>query len=209
METMPLDRETPVESLVEALVGREDALTRHWHQDRRWSPPPPPDPLLAGVERVHAANFDLWHQEDRARAPHATDQEIARVKRAIDQLNQERNDAVEALDRTWLRACAGQMNPQAPLHSETPGMMADRLSILALKIFHTREQCARTAAGEEHVQRNRARLRVLEEQRADLARALEELLAAIAAGGRRFKLYRQMKMYNDPQLNPAIYGQDG
>jgi len=83
--------------------------------------------------------------------------------------------------------------------------MIDRLSILALKIFHTREEAGRESATEAHRQRNRNRLALLEEQRTDLSAALDSLFADIAAGRRRFKLYRQMKMYNDPELNPAIY----
>ena len=95
--------------------------------------------------------------------------------------------------------------PEAPLHSETPGMMIDRLSILALKIFHTEEETRRASATEEHRQRNRERLTLLREQRTDLAHALDALLDDVTNGRRRFKLYRQMKMYNDPELNPAVY----
>jgi hypothetical protein len=84
-------------------------------------------------------------------------------------------------------------------------MMIDRLSILALKIFHTREESVRTTASEAHRQKNRERLARLEEQRDDLAAALDTLFREISEGQRRFKLYRQMKMYNDPELNPAIY----
>jgi hypothetical protein len=101
---------------------------------------------------------------------------------------------------------AGEQNPGAPLHSETPGMMIDRLSILALKIYHTREEAQRETASEVHRARNAARLTVLEEQRRDLAECLNDLWNEVTAGTRRFKLYRQMKMYNDPELNPMVYG---
>jgi Protein of unknown function (DUF4254) len=152
----------------------------------------------------HRANFELWHEEDKARAPGVADAEIARVKRAIDSLNQRRNDLVEKMD-VWL---IGQLeqNDAAPLHSETPGLMIDRLSILALKIYHTREESHRASATESHRLKNRKRLVLLEEQRDDLAGCLDALWAEVLAGTRRFKLYRQMKMYNDPELNPAIYG---
>lgn len=91
------------------------------------------------------------------------------------------------------------------LHSETPAMMIDRLSILSLKIFHTIEQVRRTGVSAEHVSRNRERLEILREQRKDLAAALNELWHDVLAGKRRFKLYRQLKMYNDPELNPELY----
>ena len=90
------------------------------------------------------------------------------------------------------------------MHSETPGLMIDRLSILSLKIYHTREEAERRDATADHVGRNLERLAVLEEQRADLAGCLDALWREIADGTRRFKLYRQLKMYNDPALNPAI-----
>jgi len=162
------------------------------------------DGLMTIVMAQHRANFDLWHEEDKARDPGATDVDIARVKRAIDGLNQRRNDLVEKIDM-WLLGKLEQ-NEEAPLHSETPGLMIDRLSILALKIYHTREQAHRETATDVHRRRNADRLELLEEQRGDLAACLDVLWAEVLQGRRRFKLYRQMKMYNDPELNPAIYG---
>ena len=161
--------------------------------------------LMELATSQHRANFDLWHEEDKARDSHATDAEIAAVKHAIDRLNQQRNDLVEKMDESLL-ALASEQNAKAPLHSETPGMMIDRLSILALKIYHTREETQRETATEAHRARNAARLAVLEEQRRDLAGCLDALWAEVIAGTRRFKLYRQMKMYNDPELNPVMYG---
>jgi hypothetical protein len=163
-----------------------------------------PDLILKVALAQHRANFDLWHEEDKARDPAATDAEITRVKHAIDTLNQRRNDLVENLDRMLLSA-AGDQNPSAPLHSESPGLIIDRLSILALKLYHTAEEALRDTATEAHRQKNRDRLALLEEQRADLAACLAALWKQVLAGDRRFKLYRQMKMYNDPELNPAIY----
>ena len=162
------------------------------------------DGLMALAMAQHRANFELWHEEDKARVPEVADAEIARVKRAIDVLNQRRNDLVEKMD-VWLIERLEQ-NSEAPLHSETPGLMVDRLSILALKMYHTREEAFRVSATEAHRLRNRERLALLEEQRNDLAGCLDALWAEVLGGTRRFKLYRQMKMYNDPELNPAVYG---
>ncbi len=164
---------------------------------------------LAAVRRQHRANFELWHIEDEARAPGATDADLAAVKRRVDRTNQRRNDLAEALDRAllaWLEP-RGLPNPGADLNSESPGLMIDRLSILALKIYHTREEAGRVGAPLGHAARNLDRLAILEEQRRDLAACLDALWRETLAGKRRFKLYRQLKMYNDPALNPAIYGQ--
>jgi hypothetical protein len=163
------------------------------------------DGLMALAMAEHTANFKLWHEEDKARAPGVSDAEIARVKRAIDGLNQRRNNLMEEMD-LWLMERLEQ-EASAPLHSETPGLMIDRLSILALKIYHTREEARRASATEGHRVLNAERLSLLEEQRGDLAGCLDALWAEVLQGTRRFKLYRQMKMYNDPELNPAVYNQ--
>jgi hypothetical protein len=188
------------------ITRMQDESTEAWHL----SLPPERDPTYVLAELAmaqHRANFDLWHEEDKARDPNASDTEIAAVKRSIDRLNQHRNDLIEKIDLKFLSLLDDVMrsSPDAPLHSETPGMMIDRLSILALKIFHTREQAERAEAGDAHRRRNLQRLEILLEQRSDLAAALDALLRNAASGRRRFKLYRQMKMYNDPELNPAIY----
>lgn len=185
-----------------AIAGMQDERTAAWHgtgDELR------AEGLLSLAAAQHRENFDLWHEEDKARDPGATDEEIAAVKRAIDSLNQRRNDLVEKMDESLL-ASAGEQNPRAPLHSETPGMMIDRMSILALKIYHTREEAHRETATAAHRAKNTARLAVLEEQRKDLTGCLDILWTEVSAGTRRFKLYRQMKMYNDPELNPVVYG---
>ena len=183
------------------LVSLQEEATRRWHQPSEM--PPAANELDALVVDQHRANFDLWHEEDQARDPQATPEKIVAVKQAIDRLNQRRNDLMERIDQMLL-AEAGEQRAEAPLHSETPGMMIDRLSILELKRFHTAEEVAR-AADEQHVQRNQQRLAVLNEQREDLRDALDALWAEVMSGRRRFKLYRQMKMYNDPALNPVLY----
>ncbi len=164
------------------------------------------DPLLALVSRQHLVNTRLWHEEDEVRRTDVPDRAIVEGKRRIDRLNQERNDLIEKIDETLMgRLPAPDLS--APLHSETPGAIIDRLSILALKEYHMEEESRREDAPESHRQACRRRLAVLAEQRADLAGCLDELLAAILRGERRVRLYRQFKMYNDPATNPALRGQ--
>jgi hypothetical protein len=195
------------DSMLDALLitRMQDASTEALHEMSDLPGAEVADGVMALATAQHRANFELWHEEDKARAPEVSDAEIALVKRAIDKLNQRRNDLVEKID-LWLMASLEQ-TAEAPLHSETPGLMIDRLSILALKIYHTREEAHRASATAEHRARNAERLALLEEQRKDLAECLDTLWAEVLAGTRRFKLYRQMKMYNDPDLNPAVYGQ--
>ena len=198
----------------EEIVSQQDRETRSWHPEAAEAAQLPTESgtdWLGLVSGQHRANFELWHIEDEARVPGATDAEIASVKRRIDPVNQRRNDLAEGMDRAllaWL-AARGLPNPAAALHSETPGLIIDRLSILALKIYHTREEAERANAPAGHAQRNLDRLAILEEQRADLAACLDALWGEILAGTKRFKLYRQMKMYNDPSLNPAVYSTSG
>jgi hypothetical protein len=184
-----------------------DEATLRWHQESL-APAPLAPAASADLTDLalahHRANFDLWHQEDKVREPDASDASVGRIKHSIDALNQRRNDLVEAIDRLLL-AAAGEQDPAAPLHSESPGLILDRLSVLALKLYHTAEEGRRPTASEAHRQRNLDRLVLLQEQRDDLAACLDRLWQEVLAGRRRFKLYRQFKMYNDPDLNPAVY----
>ncbi len=193
------------------IVELQDLLTQSWHaveiHSFRLQVAGPNRGWLKRVANQHRANFDLWHIEDEARRPGVSDAQLAEVKRRIDRTNQLRNDQAESLDQyllEWLEP-KGLPRHSAPLHSESPGLMIDRLSILALKIYHTREEAARADASSEHVERNRQRLSILLEQRGDLAACLDALWQEALDGTRRFKLYKQLKMYNDPSLNPAIY----
>lgn len=183
-----------------------DRANSRWHDAENGDDVPPAaesGELFATILSQHRANYDLWHAEDVARKPSASDAEVAATKRLIDRTNQHRNDLTERIDELLLASTPE--NAGAVLHSETPGMMIDRLSILSLKLYHTREEIERTSAPPGHAERNRARLAVLETQRNDLVLCLDKLWAAVLRGEKRFKVYRQLKMYNDPTLNPALY----
>jgi len=164
--------------------------------------------LWAAVEANHWHNCTLWEQEDLARRRNVPDAEIVSNKRAIDAHNQKRNDAIERIDEALLELLK-DVTPgkNARQNSETAGEMIDRLSILSLKMRAMREQTERKDVGTEHVANCQARLKVLEQQRSDLAACLDRLLTDAAKGEAYFKVYRQYKMYNDPKLNPAIYGE--
>jgi hypothetical protein len=190
----------------------QDRATAEWHlavpEEAALIRPYGVDSIEGLLAAQHLANFELWHEEDKARDPKASDMVIAQVKHNIDRLNQRRHDRTEALDELLLDTARreGEWKASAPLNSETPGMMADRLSILSLKIFHTQEEMARPDAPAGHQERNAGRLAVLEEQRKDLAHCFDALWHEVMHGQRRFKLYKQLKMYNDAALNPAVYG---
>jgi hypothetical protein len=186
---------------VPQILACHDAANAHGHDDLLPAPQPH-TPFQQLVLDQHQANFDLWHCEDQARDLDAIDAAIVATKRSIDRLNQRRNDLVEQIDLTLL--AASTPTPSAQLHSETPGLIIDRLSILSLKLFHTEEQLHRSTP--EHRALNHARLHQLNEQRNDLAACLTQFWSEILSGRRRFKLYRQLKMYNDPTLNPVLYG---
>jgi hypothetical protein len=160
------------------------------------------------IEANHRYNNLLWDEEDLARRKDVPDGAIAANKRAIDGYNQNRNDAIERIDEELLATLAAvKQAPDARLNSETAGSMIDRLSILALKIFHMRAQAERTDATPEHVAACRQKLARLAEQRGDLQGCLGALFADCLAGCATFKVYRQFKMYNDPALNPYLYGE--
>jgi hypothetical protein len=182
-----------------------EQTVQRWHQQELDNP-------YSGFEALvcqqHQFNFLLWHQEDVARSPVASDAEIAQVKRAIDRYNQSRNDAIEKLDdaiashlqRERIEPVAG-----ARWNTETPGSAIDRLSIQALRIYHLNEQLERPDATLEHLQAVAQKLQVCLAQKQDLACALQELIEDILQGRKRHRVYRQLKMYNDPAMNPYLY----
>ena len=191
---------------VELLLRRQLDEVVKWHRN----------PFDAGslsefvhlVSAQHYTNFELWHQEDRARDPEASDSTVAEIKRTIDRMNQKRNDQIEALDKLLLQGLKNlnvETESDARLNSETPGNLIDRLSINALKIYHMDEETRREKASREQKEKCEVRLGILKEQREDLGKCLDELIGDLETGRKILKVYRQLKMYNDPSLNPVLY----
>lgn len=147
-----------------------------------------------------------WHYEDIIRDPQINPTEALALKRRIDKSNQDRTDLVEEID-TYFRNYYSEVTPlpDARLNTESPAWAVDRLSILALKIYHMQEQVERNDASPEHIERCQMKLNVLLEQRVDLSTAIDQLLDDYKAGRKVMKVYRQMKMYNDPSTNPILY----
>ncbi len=147
-----------------------------------------------------------WHYEDLIRDPHINAEEGMMLKRRIDHSNQDRTDLVEQID-SYFRQQYSDVRPaeDATINTESPAWAVDRLSILALKIYHMQEQTERTDASAEHIKKCKAKLAVLLEQQQDLNTAIDQLLDDIKSGHKYMKVYRQMKMYNDPTTNPILY----
>lgn len=200
---MPITNPLPV--TVPQIDNMLAHLVDHWHTVE----PNHEEKGLAGkVCDLHRFNFLLWHEEDIARSPDVTDEKIAKVKRAIDGYNQSRNDAIEKVD-DWLIDELGRQgvtaDTDAPAATETPGAAIDRLSILELRRYHMQEQIGRTDAAPEHREKAANRMAILDVQRDHLIEALSRLLDEIFSGQRPLRVFRQMKMYNDPSMNPYLY----
>lgn len=149
-----------------------------------------------------------WHFEDIIRDPQIDPAEALLLKRRIDKSNQDRTDLVEQID-SYFREIYKDVKVQddARINTESPAWAVDRLSILALKIYHMKEQVERPEASAEHKAKCQSKLDVLLEQQVDLSTAIDQLLEDIEAGRKYMKVYRQMKMYNDPSTNPVLYNQ--
>lgn len=200
----------PLEFAQEAYAVFERA-THDYHKDDHVDAPlvNPYDPALISYT-LYAKNWIdavQWHLEDIVRDPSIDPVKALGIKRRIDHSNQERTDMVEAID-TYFRERFADVKPldNAQINTESPAWALDRLSILALKIYHMQAEVNRTDASADHIAKCKAKLDVLIEQRDDLMAAINQLLTDISEGKKRMKVYRQMKMYNDPDTNPVLYG---
>ena len=190
---------------VENIVKLQTDTVERWHQEAIDNP-------YRGFEskicQQHSFNYQLWHEEDIARSRDVTDAEIARVKRSIDGLNQQRNDWIEKVDDEITIAVeqAGVVvDANTPMNTETPGSTIDRLSILSLRIYHLKEQLERDNVSQEHLDSVQQKIAICLLQQDELSNALQQLLDDIFAGNKKHRTYRQLKMYNDPALNPYLY----
>lgn len=205
--TIPLKLVPRMEPMIEVarILDLHSSTVERWHRE---SVDAPFDGVWGIICTQHGFNFQLWHEEDIARSPDVSDGRIAQVKRAIDRFNQQRNDWIERVD-DWITQELERRNivadSGAKMSTETPGMAIDRLSILSLRLYHLQEQLERVDVSDEHRQSVGHKIAVCRLQKADLSRALEELLGDIEAGVKRHRTYRQFKMYNDPALNPYLY----
>lgn len=190
----------------DAIAAQQTRLTAQWHVHELATLD---EPGFTGlVAQNHLRNFQLWHEEDVARRNDLGFERVFQAKRAIDKYNQERNNFIEEMDKT-LVASLQPASDGCPRNSETPGMIIDRLSILALKEYHMREEADRKDASPTHRETCATKLARIVRQRADLVQSLAELLADVVAHRRTFAVYYQFKMYNDPALNPQLYRNTG
>jgi hypothetical protein len=185
---------------VEQITQLQACCTSRWHEVE---PAVSEMDFAALVQANHRENFLLWHEEDIARRDDIGPERVVQAKRNIDRYNQQRNDIVEKMDQFLVR----ELQPRTEgcsFNSETPGMMIDRLSILALKSYHMAEEAGRVDASLEHREKCARKVAVIRQQIADLSLALSDLLSQVNEGTRSFRVYFQFKMYNDRELNPQL-----
>jgi len=188
---------------VQLVLNLQKLKVEEWHNELVFTADALP---FKFIEENHSWNFLLWHEEDIARIKNIDAKRIMEAKRNIDGYNQARNNAMEKIDE-WILNYLDFNNKKSSgvLHSETPGMMIDRLSIMALKRFHMNEEVEREDATNEHREKCKTKVDLLDEQISDLSNCLIDIFSKLENGEIRFKVYRQLKMYNDPSLNPELY----
>ena len=193
-------------------IFQESIDTYHIKDDvnQEFSNPYPKDKIEHLLYRKNWIDTVQWHYEDIIRDPEIEPMAALDLKRKIDASNQDRTDLVEYFDRYFLdKYQSVQIKNDATINTESPAWAIDRLSILALKIYHMQEEVNRTDASPEHIKKCSDKLAILLEQKRDLSTAIDQLLADIEAGDKYMKVYKQMKMYNDDELNPVLRGQKG
>ncbi len=187
---------------VDKIVALHRSLTSLWHIEFKLTQKESP---WIQIEQNNMWNFKLWHEEDIARITDIEPERIVIAKRNIDFYNQERNNAMERIDEWVLEILRPLIDKNIELHSETPGMMIDRLSIMNLKLFHMQEEAIRVDADDSHKIKCLHKVGILLEQINDLKGCLDKIFQKLSDGQIKFKVYRQLKMYNDPTLNPELY----
>ncbi len=193
-------------------IFQESIDTYHIKDDvyQEFHNPYPKDKIEHLLYRKNWIDTVQWHYEDIIRDPEIEPVAALDLKRKIDASNQDRTDLVEYIDSYFLNKYQSvQVKKDATINTESPAWAIDRLSILALKIYHMQEEVNRTDASPEHIKKCNEKLQVLLAQRKDLSTAIDQLLADIEAGNKYMKVYKQMKMYNDDELNPVLRGQKG
>jgi hypothetical protein len=188
----------------------EESIQKYHEKDdvyQSFTNPYPKDGISHLLYRKNWIDTVQWHFEDLIRDPAIDPVEALDLKRKIDASNQDRTDLVEFIDSYFLNKYQSvEIKANATINTESPAWALDRLSILALKIYHMQQEVDRTEASAEHLEKCRKKLEVLQAQRTDLSLAIDQLLADIAAGNKYMKVYKQMKMYNDEELNPVLRG---
>ncbi|MBU2904888.1 MULTISPECIES: DUF4254 domain-containing protein [Arenibacter] len=186
----------------------EESIEKYHQKDdvsQEFHNPYPKDDISHLLYRKNWIDTVQWHYEDIIRDPNIEPVAALKLKRQIDASNQDRTDLVEFIDSYFLNKYQSvEKDKNATINTESPAWAIDRLSILALKIYHMQEEVNRTDATQDHVQKCQNKLNVLLEQKKDLCSAIDQLLADIESGKKYMKVYKQMKMYNDNELNPVL-----
>ena len=176
--------------------------------DQPFENPYPKDDIAHLLYRKNWIDTVQWHYEDIIRDPDIDPVAALKLKRLIDSSNQDRTDLVEYIDSYFLKKYQSvEIKADATINTESPAWAIDRLSILALKIYHMQEEADRKDASQSHIEKCQQKLNVLLEQRRDLSTAIDQLLGDFETGNKYMKVYKQMKMYNDEELNPILRGQ--
>jgi len=188
----------------------EKSIEKYHEKDdvyQSFSNPYPKDDIAHLLYRKNWIDTVQWHYEDIIRDPEIQPEDALTLKRKIDASNQDRTDLVEYIDSYFLKKYQSvEILAGATINTESPAWAIDRLSILALKIYHMREEVNRKDASADHIEKCTQKLDVLLEQRKDLSLAIDQLLTNIESGKKYMKVYKQMKMYNDEELNPVLRG---